>query len=229
MTARRDTPAPLDLLQQRRLHRGLPSTPQRPSPAGPLLRRGAALGAVPLVLVLALALAMQGRRWHLASQAEALSAVPAQRQLLDSRLQRVRRQLRQLERSNGALVRGIVAVQSGSALLTELQRVTPIGVQISALQVQGDQLQLKGAAADPGAFRRVNGLQLLLGASPLFQRNGVTVGKLSRDKPTEPLAWEITARFAPLQPAQQLTVLAQLQADGLARRMQVLQRAGVLP
>ncbi|MFM8674540.1 MAG: PilN domain-containing protein, partial [Vulcanococcus sp.] len=148
MTARRDTPAPLDLLQQRRLHRGWPSTQQRPSPAGPLLRRGAALGAVPLVLVLALALAMQGRRWHLASQAEALSAVPAQRQLLDSRLQRVRRQLRQLERSNGALVRGIVAVQSGSALLTELQRVTPMGVQISALQVQGDQLQLKGAAAD---------------------------------------------------------------------------------
>ena len=182
------------------------------------------MGALPLALVLVLGLALQGRRWQLAAQGEALAAVPAQRQTLEVRLQRVGRQLRQLERNSEALARGIVAVQSGSALLTELQRVTPAGVQIAALQVQGDQLQLKGVATDPAAFRRVNALQLLLGRSPLLQADGVTVVKLSRDKPTEPLAWELTARFAALKPRQQEAALAALQADGLARRMQVLQR-----
>jgi hypothetical protein len=62
----------------------------------------------------------------------------------------------------------------------------------------------------------------------LVQPDGVTVVKLSRDKPTEPLGWELTARFASLQPQQQVMVLASLQADGLARRLQLLQRAGVL-
>jgi hypothetical protein len=42
------------------------------------------------------------------------------------------------------------------------------------------------------------------------------------------LGWELTARFASLQPQQQASVLASLQADGLARRLRLLQRAGVL-
>lgn len=219
---------PLDLLRQRRLQRGLPAPPPPPAPAAPLLRRGLALGMVPVVAVSGLGVALQVRRWHLAAQGDALRGVPVQRQALETRLQQARRRVRQLERSTEGLARGIVAVQSGSALLTDVLRVTPAGVQVSALQVQGEQLQLKGVAADPEAFRRVNGLQLLLARSPLFQPDGVTVVKLSRDKPTEPLAWEITARFASLQPQQQASVLTSLQADGLARRLQVLQRAGVL-
>jgi len=222
-------PPSMDLFRQRRLQRGLPAESLPPTPAAPLLRRGIALGTLPLALVLVLTLAVQGRRWQLAAQGESLALVPAQRQGLEARLQRVRRQLRQLERSSEALARGIVAVQSGSALLTELQRVTPAGVQIASLQVQGDQLQLKGVAIDPAAFRRVNGLQLLLARSPLIQPDGVTVVKLSREKPTEPLAWELSARFAALKPSQLESVLAALQADGLARRLQVLQRAGVGP
>jgi type IV pilus assembly protein PilN len=59
--------------------------------------------------------------------------------------------------------------------------------------------------------------------------DGVTVVKLSRDQPTEPLTWELNARFAALKPKQQEHVLAGLQADGLAQRLLVLQRAGVVP
>ena len=221
--------AAMDLLRQRRLQRGLPAAALPPTPAAPLLRRGLAWGALPLALVLMLGLALQGRRWQLAAQGASLAAVPAQRQTLEAQLRREGRQLRQLERNSETLARGIVAVQSGSALLTELQRVTPAGVQIAALQVQGDQLQLNGVAMDPAAFRRVNGLQLLLGRSPLLQPDGVTVAKLSREKPAEPLAWQLTARFAALKPRQQAVVLEALQADGLARRLQVLQRAGVVP
>ena len=78
------------------------------------------------------------------------------------------------------------------------------------------------------AFRRVNALQLLLARSPLIQSDGVQPVKLSRDKPADPLTWELTARFANLKPREQAAVLTALQADGLARRVQVLERAGVL-
>jgi type IV pilus assembly protein PilN len=220
---------PLDLLRQRRLQRGLaPAEAVGPLQAAPLWRRGATFGAIPLAGVIVLGLVLQVQRWQLAGDAATLSSVPEQIQGLDGRLQRARRQLRQLERSSEGLARGIVAVQSGSALLTELARVTPGGVQINALQVQGDQLVLKGVAVDPAAFRRVNALQLLLARSPLIQSGGVQPVKLSRDKPADPLSWELTARFANLKPLAQGAVLAELQADGLARRVQVLQRAGVL-
>jgi len=219
---------PLDLLRQRRLQRGLASEVVPLLPAAPLWRRGVTLGAIPLAVVIVLGLVLQLQRWQLAGDAATLSAVPEQIQGLDGRLQRARRQLRQLERSSTGLARGIVAVQSGSALLTELVRVTPAGVQINALQVQGEQLVLKGVAVDPAAFRRVNALQLLLARSPLIQSDGVQPVKLSRDKPADPLTWELTARFANLKPREQAAVLTALQADGLARRVQVLERAGVL-
>jgi len=53
---------PLDLLRQRRLQRGLPAAAPPPAPAAPLLRRGLALGLVPVVAVSGLGVALQVRR-----------------------------------------------------------------------------------------------------------------------------------------------------------------------
>jgi hypothetical protein len=43
------------------------------------------------------------------------------------------------------------------------------------------------------------------------------------------VAWELAAEFAQLSPAAQRSLLQRLDADGMARRLQVLARAGVLP
>jgi type IV pilus assembly protein PilN len=77
----------------------------------------------------------------------------------------------------------------------------------------------------------VNALTLLLAESPLFEAKGVKVVKLSRDaaKPAAPVEWDLTAAFATLPPNQQVRLLQELGADGLARRLQILERAGVLP
>ena len=60
---------------------------------------------------------------------------------------------------------------------------------------------------------------------------GVKVVKLSRDpaKPGAPVDWDLTAVFATLPPNQQVRLLQKLGAEGLARRLQILARAGVLP
>ena len=104
------------------------------------------------------------------------------------------------------------------------------GVQLTEVRSQGTGLVLKGLAVDPQAFRRVNGLSLLLSQSPLFAADSVEVVKVQRDGAGEgPVEWELYARFAALTPAQQLVVLQALQADGLVKRLQLLQSKGVLP
>lgn len=95
-----------------------------------------------------------------------LSAVPASLQSLEGRLRLERSQLKRVDDRNAALARGLVSATSGSELLTQLAAITPAGVQLSALSVSGETLNLQGLAVDPGAFARVNALGILLGSRP---------------------------------------------------------------
>jgi type IV pilus assembly protein PilN len=231
-------PGSLDLLHQRRLERGLP--PEAPAlvPATRLLLIGAAagLGAVGAALLVWALLGV--RQSQVSVELEGLRAIPAAVRGLEAKAQASRLRLRKLQASNGALAKGLVAVSSGSALVTELAAITPEGVQLTEAVVNGSALQLKGVASDPEAFRRVNALQLLLKQSPMFVAKSVRVLKLAREQEAggtaakgavPPVGWELAAEFAQLSPAAQRSLLQRLGADGMARRLQVLARAGVLP
>lgn len=56
-------------------------------------------------------------------------------------------------------------VRSGSALLEQLRWVTPR--QLTAVQGAGEALSFQGRSNDPGAFRRVNVLELALSDFPI--------------------------------------------------------------
>jgi type IV pilus assembly protein PilN len=220
-----------DLLRQRRLERGLPPTAEPFQPARSLLVCGAALGGGALAAVMGVWGLVYWRQAQLHQQLEGLRGTPVQLQALEAQSLGQRRRLSTIQRSNEGLAKGLVAVSSGSALLAQLMEITPQGVQLTEVQVQAGSLKLKGVAADPQAFRRVNGLSLLLAESPLFQSKSVTVVKLSRDasKPAAPVDWDLTAAFATLPAPEQLRLFQSLGAEGLARRLQILERAGVLP
>jgi type IV pilus assembly protein PilN len=230
---------PFDLLRQRRLQRGLPPQADPLQPAGRLLVLGGASGLAGLAAVVLAWLLLGLRQAQVSAELEGLRQIPATVQALEGQALAARRQLRQAQSSNEALAKGLVAVSSGSALLTQLAAITPERVQLTEASVSGTALTLKGLASDPEAFRRVNVLSLLLADSPLFEGKGVKVLKLSREAggaaaagkgpaPVPPVAWEITAPLVPLAPAIQLPLLQKLGADGMARRLQILQRAGVL-
>ncbi len=220
-----------DLLRQRRLERGLPPAAEPLQPASSLLVRGVALGGGVLVAVFGIWGGLLWRQAQLNQQLEGLRGIPVQVQALEGQALGQRRRLSTIQRSNEGLAKGLVAVSSGSALLAQLTQITPQGVQLTDVQVQAGSLKLKGVAADPQAFRRVNGLSLLLAESPLFQPKSVKVVKLSREasKPAAPVDWDLTAAFATLPASQQLRLLQSLGAEGLAKRLQILERAGVLP
>lgn len=232
MSKRATVVGSLDLLRQRRL---APARTPRPR----LLLASAGLGLLPPLLVGLLAGWVALRDRQVRQELEALAAIPARVQALEGRAQALRRELRSVERSNETLARGVVAVESGSALLAQLMAITPQGVQITEARVQGRSLSLKGLAADPQAFRRVNALSLLLGQSPLVASGEVQIVKLLREAapqasskapPPAPLvAWDLTAGLAQLPAQRQRRLLQQLGAVGLARRLQILEREGLLP
>jgi type IV pilus assembly protein PilN len=162
---------------------------------------------------------------------------------LQARLQSEQRQLRLLQKGNQALADGLVAVRSGSALLEDLRRRTPAGVQVTEVKVEPASLQLKGRTTDPQAFARINALLLALRASPLFQPQGVRLVKANRDgassgagtaagagaRGRQPVVFELTATFADRPARLDGEQLRALGADGMAQRLLLLQRAGVRP
>lgn len=220
-----------DLLRQRRLERGLPPAAEPLQPARGLLVRGSALGGGLILAAVVVWAVLLWRQTQLQQQLEGLRSIPVQVKALEAQALEQRRKFSSLQRSNEGLAKGLAAASSGSALVSQLAEITPQGVQLTDVQVQGTSLKLKGVAADPQAFRRVNALSLLLAESPMFEAKGVKVVKLSRDpgKAGAPLTWDLTVALATVPAAEQVQLLQRLGAKGLARRLQILEQAGVLP
>ena len=227
-----------DLLKQRRLERGLPAEPLVVPTARALLLLGGSIGGAFLVLVVVAWSLVSVRDRLVTNEIARMSGVPGQLQKLESQLRTERAKLDELSKSNQSLAQGLVAVSSGSALITQLAQLTPKGVQITSATVNGQTLALKGRSDDPGAFTRVNALSLLLAYAPLFNPGDVRVIKLLREDPpadgkTRPVAqsitWELGVGIAALKPTEQLPVLRKLGADGMAKRLQDLARMGMIP
>ena len=227
-----------DLLRQRRLERGLPAEPAPVPSARRLLLLGGAIGSAVLGLVLASWVLISLRDRMVTDEIGRMNAVPGQLQSLEAELRTEKGKLDQQTKSNEALAQGLVAVASGSALLTQLAQLTPQGVQITEATVSGPSLSLKGRADEPAAFTRVNALSLLLAYAPLFKPDDVRVIKLTREAAggapgaasvVPAVSWDLAAGLATLKPAEQLPLLRKLGADGMVKRLQDLARMGVMP
>lgn len=230
-------PPPPDLLRQWRQEEGL-ADPSALQPLA-LLRRGGLFGAGLVGLALLVGLAVLLRSRQVDGQIDQLAPVAAMSRSLEERLQATRRQRLALERGNRHLAEGLVAVRSGSALLSDLQRRTPAGLQLTELKVLPDTLSLKGQARDPGALQRINTLVLALQRSPFIEAQGLKLRSASRldpkdtandrQPPLELVAFELTAPFRERDSRREAALLRQLEAQGMAARLQVLEREGLLP
>ena len=213
-----------DLLRRRREELGLQAAPAAPSQQ--LLRRGVLLGAAPLVLVLLLGMFFWWRESQLRAVVAKLEPVANEYDALQSSLGRQRAQLKKLQQSNEALVKGLLSVPSSSALLAELARLTPQGVQLTTMSALGSTMTLKGEAVDPASFIRINALQLALQRSPFFQGQAC-LQRATRQQ--EAVAFDLTADFSPSQSPEVVAQLGPLGAVGLADRFERLKAEGLMP
>ncbi|MEB3348689.1 MAG: PilN domain-containing protein [Cyanobacteriota bacterium] len=218
-----------DLLREWRLEEGLEAA-GRPDRLA-LLQRGGWIGVGLIGLGMLLGGAILWRQSLVDQEIESLAAVAALSGQLEQRLQRERGQRLGLEQGNRRLAEGLVAVRSGSALLSDLQRRTPEGVQLQELKVLADSLSLQGQARDPGALQRINALLLTLQASPFLQGQEVLLRRASRGTAEQAplLAFEISGPFRERDSRREASLLRQLGADGMASRLEALLREGLLP
>jgi type IV pilus assembly protein PilN len=154
--------------------------------------------------------------------------------------------------ANQQLVDRLTNVRSSSALLADLQRRIPEGVQLTKVEMLGPAtVRLEGIARDPVAFGRVNAMELMLRRSPLFQATGVTLEKVKREPEEEfeirapqrngstppqplnvripsPVSFAMKATLSPLAPGTLIGVMDNLKAEGMVRRLELLKREGLL-
>lgn len=240
-----------DLLRERRRVLGLQEP--EPLPVQRLLRHGAWVGAGCVVAVLLASGLFVLRNRYLAQREAALQ--PALERY--NRLVKLRTQITKLtgviETSNQAVVKGLLGLRSGSALVQELANLTPTGVRILSVEQAGNTLTLVGEAQEPEPFARANALLLRMQASGFFEPASVQLKEVGygeylseqggsqqqapaaasadagEDAFLSNAAWTITAEFVPDLLARNQRRLRELGALGTLRRLTVIQEAGLLP
>ena len=231
------TAGDLDLLRERRAQLGIPE-PDTTTPLVPLLKGSVLGGALVGLALLASGLMVVLNRSTVA-ELERLAPVQGRFDALQAQIKAERSRRLAIQKASTDLAQALVAVRSGSALMEDLRRRAPQGVQLTEARVAGDQLRLKGLASDPGAFARINALQLDLQRSLLFDPKKVVLLKANREEPKNqpdpvtpmPVAsvfFEITVGFRPPAGGSDQATLRSLGANGMATRLQKLQRAGVI-
>jgi len=132
-----------------------------------------------------------------------------------------------LEQQTQSIAEQLVAVRSGSALLEQLRQVTPQGVRLVSVDANSSKLLIKGESQGRDAFERINALDLNFEALPGMLSDGTKVVKAVADQQGR-ISFSLEAK---LDPAMQTTPahLRGLGAEGLARRLELLQDEGLLP
>ena len=231
MSAKPEQQSLPNLLRERRLELGLPAEvpPWRSSRF--LLLRGSLIGAGGLLIALVSLVLLHWSESSQLRQLRALEPVEQQLQALEARLSADRRRADSLRKDNLKIAETLVAVPSGSPLLEQLRRVTPVGVRLEDVSVLGDRIQVSGTAVAggaPGPLERINALVLNLEALPISQPGGVEVVKVTRDDEQPSVSfsldWALDAQRRP-----SIQQLQQLGASGLVQRYRLLERQGVAP
>ena len=226
MTSPRTWPKP-DLLQQRRLELGLPLEPAPIPPPLFLVFRGGIAGVALVMLALLTLLGLQHRQQQLQAEIDALDPVEKRVGDAKARLRAMSSRRSTLEQQTQSIAEQLVAVRSGSALLEQLRQVTPQGVRLVSVDANPSKLLIKGESQGRDAFERINALDINFEALQGMLSDGTSVVKAVAEQQGR-IAFSLEAK---LDPATKSTPahLRGLGAEGLARRLELLQDEGLLP
>lgn len=227
----------LDLLRETREEIGQQTIASVLAERRRLLLQGASTGAVLLGVALGITALVWLRHQFVKAQMGRLNQVESEATALQQELASRTRQLTAVTTVNQQLSEALSNVRPTSALMADLQLRTPEGVQLLSAEAGNSNLSLKGLASDPKAFERVNALQLELRRSPLLNPKGINLSRMERkaEAPDKagggppPVQFEITAPFTPLEARRMQQVLRELGSAGMARRLELMEKEGLLP
>ena len=205
----------LDLLRQRRQRLGL----ERPKviPVQELLWRGGLIGAVAPLLLFFVVLFLVVQESQLSQRQRSLEPIAAEHDRVDKALIETSQLLDQSRSTNSAIAKAMADVRSSSAVLAEVRQLVPKTMALESIEVQGNVLEINGAAVQPNGLRLVNALMLRLSASGLFAPDRVELSKADVGGQAEQkeLRFRLSAAFA-ADAALAIRPLPRLGAKGMA-------------
>jgi Tfp pilus assembly protein PilN len=218
----------LDLLRQRRERFEV----ERPRviPVRELLWRGGLIAAVVPLLLLLVVLFLFVQERQLTQQKKRLEPIAAEHDRVDQALIEATQMLEKSRSTNSAIAKAMADVRSSSALLAEVRQLVPESIALDRLVVKGNFLEISGFAQQPSGLRLVNALMLRLSASGFFDPEKVKLSKASVAAQAEQaqLQFSLDAGFAADAAVAMRRYLPRLGAEGMARRMAVLEREGLV-
>ena len=218
----------LDLLRQRRERFEL----ERPRviPVRELLWRGGLIGALAPLLLLLVVLFLFVQERQLTAQQKRLEPIAAQHDRVDQALIESTQMLEKSRSINSAIAKAMADVRSSSALLAEVRQLVPESIALDRFKVKGSVLEISGSAQQLNGLRLVNALLLRLSASGFFAPEQVKLSKASVAGKAEQakLKFSVSAGFAADVAVAMRRSLPRLGAEGMARRMAVLEREGLV-
>ena len=218
----------LDLLRQRRERFEL----ERPKviPVRELLWRGGLIGALGPLLLLLVVLFLFVQEHRLMAQQKRLEPIAAHHDRVDQALIESTQMLEKSRSTNSAIAKAMADVRSSSALLAEIRQLVPESIALDRFKVKDNVLEISGSAQQPNGLRLVNALLLRLSASGFFAPEQVKLSKarVAGNAEQAKLKFSVSAGFAANAAVAMRRSLPRLGAEGMARRMAVLEREGLV-
>ena len=158
------TDPPIDLLGARRQELGLPTTSPRIQASQALLLKGGLFAGFFVLATGAALLFVFGQERSLQVSIEGLRPIAQRADQVNQQLAAVRQATGSLNNDLVSMTRRLVAIQSGSALMEQLKRVTPASVQLTSVVVSPSQMQVSGLVISQptqvGPLEQLNALAL---------------------------------------------------------------------
>ena len=164
------------------------------------------------------------------AQQKRLEPIAAHHDRVDQALIESTQMLEKSRSTNSAIAKAMADVRSSSALLAEVRQLVPESIALDRFKVKDNVLEISGSAQQPNGLRLVNALLLRLSASGFFAPEQVKLSKASVAGNAEQakLKFSVSAGFAANAAVAIRRSLSRLGAEGMARRMAVLEREGLV-
>ena len=223
-----------DILHKRLSDNG--TSPVRNYSIKKIRREGTSLGIFILIIATGLCAGTYIYGQNLLSHKKYLQSLEVEYNLLDKKYRDTLKLVNEIKQINNEVASGIAGIKSGSALLSEISKMTPKTIQLEKIEASNLKLNTVGRASQPNGLVSVNALKIQLENSLFLDEDDVKLEKAwesqvndtSNDGLTNILNFKINAEFSDNYNSKLVKYLRDLGSIGLSRRVSILTKEGLI-